>query len=71
MSIKEIHTELENGKTVNWENSLYELKYVDCEESNPYGKFSFKNGKAIRITCISNWFGSLMTENDLKKCYQF
>jgi len=71
MTIQEIHTALENGKTVNWENSLYELKYVDCDENNPYGKVSFKNGKAIRITCVSNWFGSLMTENDIEKCYIF
>ena len=69
MTIQEIHTALEKGKTVNWENSLYELKYVDCDENNPYGKVSFKNGKSIRITCVSNWFGSLMTEKDIEKCY--
>ena len=71
MTIKEIHKSIEEGKRVYWENALYELKYVNCEENNPSGKFSFKNGKAIRITCTSNGFGSLIGEKDLNNCYLF
>jgi hypothetical protein len=69
MSIEQIHLALENGMKVNWFNSLYELQYVNCEESNTYGKASYKNGKAIRVSCIANCFGSLLSASDLEKCF--
>ena len=68
MDIQEIHKALKEGKTVNWHNSLYELHYVNCEPENEYGKLSYLNGKAIRVTCIDNGFGSLISESCLKKC---
>ena len=69
MSIKEIHQALSEGKTVNWSNGLYELHYVECESDNPYGKLSYTEGKAIRVTCTSNSFGSLLCENQLNECF--
>lgn len=69
MNIEEIHEALESGKTVNWGNSLYELHYVDASEENKYAKPTFKNGKAIRITCITNYFGSLLSESEFNKCF--
>lgn len=69
MTIQQIHDALSNGKTVHWENSLYHLHYVDCKEDNEYGKLSYKEGKAIRVTCTSNYFGSLISESCLKKCF--
>ena len=69
MNIEQIHQALEEGKVVNWQNSLYELEYVPCESENPSGKLSFKGGKAIRVTCTQNYFGSLITESCLENCY--
>lgn len=69
MTIDESHTALENGKRVNWANDLYELNYVECDEKNPYGKPSYKNGKAIRVACVTNWFGSLLGPKEIEKCY--
>ena len=69
MSIDQIHDALEKGHTVNWFNPLYELQYVKCEESNKYGKASYKNGKAIRVFCVENDFGSLIHESEFKNCF--
>ena len=69
MSIDQIHEALAQDQKVNWMNSLYELAYVKCEESNKYGKASYKNGKAIRVFCVSNYFGSLLAASDLDKCF--
>ena len=69
MSIEQIHLALEQGHKVNWVNSLYELAYVKCEEKNLYGKPSYKNGKAVRVFCVENYFGSLIHESEFKNCF--
>ena len=69
MTIQEIHKALSEGKTVNWSNGLYYLHYVYAEPTNEYAKPTFKDGKAIRITCSSNYFGALATESCLKACF--
>jgi hypothetical protein len=69
MTIQEIHEALESGKTVNWVNGLYELHYVNASEENEYAKPTFKNGKAIRVTCVTNYFGSLLREEEFHKCF--
>lgn len=69
MTINEIHNALEQGKKVNWENGLYELAYVPCEENNRYGKSTYRNGKAIRVSCILNSFGSLLAADEIEKCF--
>lgn len=69
MTIEQIHIALEKGKKVNWENDLYELNYVPCDSANPYGKSTYKDGKAIRVSCIVNSFGSLMAAEGAAKCF--
>jgi hypothetical protein len=69
MSIDQIHTALEQGHKVNWVNSLYELAYVSCEQSNKYGRASYKNGKAVRVFCVENYFGSLIHEREFGNCF--
>ena len=69
MTINEIHTALEQGKKVNWENGLYELNYVPCDSENRYGKPTYKDGKAIRVSCVLNSFGSLLAADEIGKCF--
>ena len=69
MSIDQIHEALAQDQKVNWMNSLYELAYVNCEESNKYAKASYKDGKAIRLFCVENYFGSLIHEKDFENCF--
>jgi hypothetical protein len=69
MSIEQIHAALEEGHKVNWMSSLYELAYVSCEKSNKYGRASYKNGKAIRLFCVENCFGSLIHEREFENCF--
>ena len=69
MTIEEIHRALSEGKTIHWVNKLYYLHYVSCESDNESAKLSYIDGKGIRVTCLSNYFGSLITEGCLSKCY--
>ena len=69
MSIKQIHLALDEGHKVYWMSTLYELAYVSCEEGNPYGRASYKDGKAIRVFCVENYFGSLIHEREFENCF--
>jgi hypothetical protein len=69
MTIEQIHTALEQGHKVNWENSMYELAYVPCEADNRYGTPTYRNGRAIRVSCIANGFGSLLAAEGAAKCF--
>lgn len=67
MTLDEIRNDLDKGIEIFWANDSYKVHYVDVFENiNPY---SVKNNKAIRITCISNYFGSLIDEKEIKCCY--
>ena len=69
MTLQEIYSAIDSGKTVHWENSLYEVHPVDAEPDNKYAAVSYREGKALRITCTSNYFGSLITERCFEKCF--
>lgn len=69
MTIEQVHEALAQGKSVHWENEAYHLHYIDCEAENKYNKLSYKDGKAIRVTCTRNYFGGLIEECDLQKCF--
>jgi len=69
MTLDEIYQAIDSGKVVHWENSLYELKPVKAEAGNKYAAPSYREGKALRITCKSNGFGSLITEKCFEKCF--
>jgi len=66
ISIQQIHEALDKGKDVQWENELYKVHEVKSELNN-YSKLSYRDGKALRVTCKSNYFGSLISESDLDK----
>lgn len=66
-SLDEIRTDLDKGIEIFWSNESYHLHYVEAREhSTP---FSVKDGKAIRVTCKSNYFGSLIEANEIPVCF--
>ena len=66
-TLNDIRDALDRGLEVCWGNESYEVHYVDqFEHCNDY---SLKDGKLIRITCKSNYFGSLINESDIGSCF--
>ena len=68
MNMSEIWDAIDNGKTVNWHNHLYELQVVDNNETI-YSQPSARGEEAIRITCTSNGFGAYMAGSEIKDCF--
>lgn len=69
MTKEQIHTAIENGQTVNWHHNLYEIQRVKVKDSNKHADASRVNGYGLRINCIVNGFGSLLSENCLDNCF--
>ena len=68
ITIKKIWNAIKAGKTVCWQNESYEVHPVESDQ-NKYSSLSFKDGKALRITCVENYFGSLIEKNELSHCF--
>jgi hypothetical protein len=62
---------LDEGKTIHWVNSLYEVRIEDVNESVDIQRdhFTRRNNKLLSIRCISNGFGSIMFESEVNKLY--
>ena len=67
-TIKEIWDAIDSGKTVHWGNELYEVHSVKSE-LNEYSKHTYRDGFALRSTCVSNYFGSLLGAQDVEACF--
>ena len=69
-NIEEVWAAIDNGNVVYWHNESYKLT---VEEANLKHRielgwgptFSQRGDEALRVTCISNWFGSFLCEKDL------
>jgi len=69
MTVNEIWKALEQNKKVYWNNKLYKVHSEKVESINKYNSLSLKNGYALRITCISNYFGGWIAESELKDVF--
>ena len=68
LTIEQIWKAIEQGKTVIWCHEGYEVHPVSYDDDDFKTRFSYKNGYALRVTYISNWFGSLIDKRELGKC---
>jgi hypothetical protein len=69
-NIEQIWQEIMNGKIVYWENEGYRITMTEALNNEYQLKhFSHKNGFVLCITCTENWFGSLIDESEVKKCF--
>lgn len=68
LTIEQIWTALDQGKEVLWHHKGYMIHSVESK-SNEFSKLSYRNGQALRVTCIENYFGSLMNVTDLGHAY--
>lgn len=66
-TLDEIRNDLDLGVEIFWANDSYKVHYIEAETT--MNKYSIKNNKAIRISNIGNYFGSLIGKTDIKCCY--
>lgn len=66
-TIDQVWDAIESGQEVFWSNESYHLTVEDAQDYNP--DFTKRNGKVLRVTCISNYFGSLLCENELSNLF--
>lgn len=73
-NINQVWAAIEAGKEVFWVNHAYHLTVepVNAEWRKSQGfdiPFSAKGDKCLRVTCISNYFGSLLEETEIHKLF--
>lgn len=61
---------IESGVTVFWCNESYAITVEDSmlqwrTDNGFSAPWSNKNGRCLRVTCTSNYFGSLLDEKDV------
>ncbi len=68
MKISEIWKAIDEGKTVCWVHEGYEVHPVESNGSK-YAALTERNGKALRCSCVENYFGGYLSESQLDKCF--
>lgn len=73
-TIAEVWEAVDAGKRVYWSNDAYALTVEpvnrEWRERNGFEiPFSAKGAVCLRVTCLSNWFGSLLIETELGALY--
>jgi hypothetical protein len=71
MTIEQIWENVLQNKEVNWSNSSYKITKEPIYDDNQYQLNHFtRRGKfVLRVTCKSNYFGSLLEKTDLNNCF--
>lgn len=74
MNLEEVWNAIDAGQTVCWNSATYEVLVVDSmldwrKEQRFEVPFSNRDGKSLRVTCVSNYFGSLLSEADLNQLF--
>ena len=77
-NVEEIWKNIQAGRTVYWSSSAYRLTLCEVrpvegfnEQTAAYQEthHTYKNNFVLRVTCTSNWFGSLLEPSEIEKCY--
>jgi hypothetical protein len=69
MTINEIWNALDNNQEVNWGNKSYYIHAIEAKEANQYATDTYRDGYALRCTCKSNYFGSLLHKSEFSQCF--
>lgn len=66
-TIKDVWTAIDQGKEVFWGNTSY---HITIEDAYPtYKGPALRGGKILRVTCISNYFGSALCESEVTSLF--
>lgn len=66
-TIEQVWNDIEKGIEIFWGNESYHLTLVPSGPNNT--QYTNKNGQLLRVTCISNYFGSLLNESELNALF--
>lgn len=72
--INEVWKAIDQGKKVFWVSDAHQLTVEDSaiewrERLGYEIPFSNRDGKCLRVTRMSNWFGSLLLSNEINSLY--
>lgn len=73
-SVNDVWLAIDRGQTVYCHNKSYKV-YVESNIGNdetrktPSRMFSDRNGQLLSVRCISNYFGSVISESDLNNLF--
>lgn len=65
---KQIWDAIDKGKTVCWMSEIYEVHSVESNGSE-YAKPTERGDKALRCSCVENYFGSYLSPKEFKQCF--
>lgn len=73
-NIDQVWEALDQGKIVYWKNESYQLTIEPVQrewrERQGFGiPWTTRGESCLRVTCMSNWFGSLLETNELNSLY--
>ena len=73
--LNQVWAAIDQGLTVYWSNDAYQLT-IENAHSEEYRlrmgwdkTFSQRDDKALRVTCMSNYFGSFLGANEISSLY--
>jgi hypothetical protein len=70
-TINEVWNALDEGKTVYCSNESYKITIEPTIPNNEFqlNHFTRRGDQVLRVTCIENYFGSLLSESELGKLF--
>lgn len=67
-TLAEIWAAIDAGRTVYWHSPTYQV--LPEPDSVPHKHlYSERDGIMLRVTCLSNWFGSRLEATEIGSCY--
>ncbi len=67
-TIEQVWEAVEAGQVIYWVNKSYQV-IAELDSVPHENLYSQKNGRMLRVTCMSNWFGSRITPNCLDSLF--
>lgn len=72
--INEVWAAIDQDKIIYWGNKSYELtiepSQLEWRKRNNFAvPFSNKDDKCLRVTCTSNWLGSLLESDEISSLF--
>lgn len=73
-NIEQVWSAIDRGLIIYWSSDAYQLtiedSMLDWRKRQGFNiPFSNRDDKCLRVTCMSNWFGSLLTQDELSQLY--
>ena len=72
-TIEHVWSAIDQGRTVYWTNTSYKIYIEEIynERVSEYQKshHTHRDGKCLSVRCISNYFGSLLSESEIKNLF--